>query len=92
MEMGLDTRQYISKRIFAMLQGPVYYPDDEKQMNPIMGDSLCLGWFGRKLGLVNPVAGEDASAELANLSKSSRTCKGRDTTQFIDAKEYGERK
>ena len=90
--MGLDTRQYISKRIFAMLQGPVYYPDDEKQMNPIMGDSLCLVWFGRKLGLVNPVAGEDASAELANLSKSSRTCKGRDTTQFIDAKEYGERK
>jgi len=49
MEVGLETRQYIEKRIFALSQGPVYYPDDKERQDPIMGDPLCLKWFGGKL-------------------------------------------
>lgn len=66
MEVGLETCHYIGKRIFAMSQGPVYYPDDKERLKPIMGDPLCLKWFGKKLGIVNPRDGEEASAELAS--------------------------
>lgn len=91
--MGLDTRQYISKRIFAMLQGPVYCSDDEERQKPIMGDPLWLKWIGRQLGVGNPIDGKCASVELVNSSRASCAYKRRqDTTQFIDAKEYGERK